>query len=132
MTAARVQTDPALAALAFSVPERWYINPELKLRAYLRHVDGNLAHLCDHPACDASDDDVWQVEFFAISWVPCEDLSKAHALRSCPKTCPTCFSSAIERVVGEIIAKHERALYDKRRRAALLRQKGQQKTRSRT
>ena len=82
-----------------------------------------LAHLCDHPACDPEDDDKWQVEFFAASFVECEDLSHAYVLGPCPKDCPVCFQPAIERVVDRIVAKHERALYDKRRRAALLRQK---------
>ena len=132
MSAAHNMDDRVLAALAFAVPERWYVNPELATRAYLRRVEGHLVYLCVHPAFEADADDVWQVEFFAAAWVPCEDLSKAYALGPCPSTCPCCFQPAIERVVGRVIAKHERALYEKRRRAALLRQKGQGKTRSRT
>ena len=131
-SAAYTMDPPVYAALQLATPGRWYVNPELRIRAYLRRVEGHKAYLCDHPACEPDGDDVWQVEFFAAAFVPCEDLSKAYTLGPCPRDCPCCFQPAIERVVDKLIAKHERALYDKRRRAASLRQKGQQKTRSRT
>ena len=115
--------NPVYAALQFAEPGRWYISPELRLRVWCRCVIGHLVYLAEHPGADESLDDAWKVTFFHQAFVPCEDLRYAHKLGPCSSTCPTCFHVRINAAVDRVLAKHQRALYDKRRRAALLRQK---------